>query len=123
MVKKYILIIEDDEATSDVIQLVLTEEGFDVDARSRWKPIRDTDRFPDLIILDNYLNGQLGQDICLRLKQNSLTTHIPVILTSAANNLSETAITCKADAFISKPFDIHELANSVKKLLFIDGYE
>jgi DNA-binding response OmpR family regulator len=121
MVKKQILVIEDNDAISDVIQLVLIDEGFEVHVAVRWTPLTDSNAFPDLIILDNLLPGQLGQDICLELKINNVTAHIPVILMSAANQFSEIGIRSKADAFIAKPFNIVDLVNCVNKLLLMDG--
>ncbi|CAM3994806.1 Response regulator receiver domain-containing protein [Pedobacter westerhofensis] len=115
--KKSILIIEDDEEIRNVMNMILTEEGYNVLTKPGMIELDPKDELPDLIILDNYLRGQTGHDICMQLKSVTVTACIPIILMSAGNNLNETAVSCHADACISKPFDIDDLTSCVKELL------
>jgi len=117
MSQRRILVIEDDDSIRELMQIVLMDEDYLVMAKPLMVQLSKDDLLPDLIILDNILRGQLGHDICLALKKDPLTSSIPIILMSASNNLIETAESCKADAFINKPFDIDELASCVKLLL------
>ena len=115
--EKHVLVIEDDDEIRNVMQLILTGEHYFVLAKPAMMTLDSTDTLPDLIILDHYLRGQTGHDICLKLKSDKRTSSIPIILMSAANNLSDTAISCHADAYLCKPFDIDDLASCVKLLL------
>jgi len=62
-----------------------------------------------LLLIDNWLQGKSGHDICFQLKNDSRTIAIPVVLISATAKLDETAQRCGADDFICKPFDIDDL--------------
>ena len=71
---------------------------------------------PNLIILDYLTTDGLSSELCLELKNNQQTKHIPVILISARKDLKQIAKDSCADAYILKPFDIPELENKVKKM-------
>ena len=71
---------------------------------------------PDLIILDLFLPGTKGDAVCRDLKRAKTTRDIPLILTSANNNLEKIAISTKADAFLAKPFDLDHLYSLITTL-------
>lgn len=58
-----------------------------------------------------------GIDVCINLKSNSLTKHIPVLLMSANANVADMKQQSGADDFINKPFDIHEFVAKINKML------
>lgn len=60
----------------------------------------------DLYILDIRLPDGTGIDVCNDLKNNPETSHISVILMSAHAKVYEIDNYCKANAFVTKPFDI-----------------
>lgn len=64
---------------------------------------------PDVIILDEWLCNENGADLCRKLKENSLTSAIPVILISAMMSAKEFYKQAGADGFIRKPFDLDDL--------------
>ncbi|MDN3655374.1 response regulator [Ferruginibacter paludis] len=59
---------------------------------------------PDVILLDIYLGGEDGRDICREIKQTH--KNIPVIMVSVSMELKEKSIACGADDYIEKPFEI-----------------
>ncbi|MCX2486724.1 response regulator [Pedobacter sp. MR2016-24] len=111
---KDIVIIENDREILEIIEFLLLDKGFKVTAVLNEEDLWRLEKMPDLIILDNWLNGRSGHDICIELKENEETAAIPIILISAANNLREVARSCNADSFIEKPFDIDVLVNEVE---------
>jgi DNA-binding response OmpR family regulator len=114
--KKRVLIIEDDKDTSEMLGYLTEMLNFSYSASLSVLPasvIQILD--PDLILLDNWVNGRSGSQLCLELKQNPLTSHIPVVLISAASNLELIAKDSRADHFIVKPFDIAELETAIVK--------
>jgi two-component system phosphate regulon response regulator PhoB len=118
-----ILIVDDNADVLQVMQLLLSSRGYEVDVTTKgeeaYKRAEDFD--PNLIFLDIHLGGIDGRDICKTLKQNEETSHIPVILFSA-NNIKDNLFTeAQADAFIAKPFDIHDLILKVDKLIGAAG--
>src|ERR1017187_3600375 len=100
---KKILIADDNTDILQVVELILKSHGYDVEAVSDgFKVIERTGIFkPDLVLLDVYLAGIDGREICKKLKADIKTTNIPVIMFSAQSNLDE-VIKYKADNFIGK---------------------
>src|SRR5438093_446338 len=99
--RKKIIVVDDEYDIGEILQIVLEEEKFDVMCfTNAFEAIRYA---PDLFIIDHYLKGVLGSDICRQIKQNSLTQRTPVILMSVSNKLETITSACRADAFIQKP--------------------
>lgn len=114
MAAKTVMIIDDDADIRDILRLVLQEAGYVVrmgkDVTDLYEIEKDP---PGLILLDNWLDGKTGHDICFHLKTTPKTAHIPVVLISATTNLAQTAESCRADGFITKPFEFDELLQQV----------
>ncbi|MDB5232691.1 MAG: response regulator [Chitinophagaceae bacterium] len=113
--KKKIIVIDDEYDIGEILQIVLEEENFHVVCfTNALEAIRYA---PDLFIIDHYLKGVSGSDICRQIKQNKLTNRTPIILMSVSNKLEALTAACKADAFIQKPFELEEVIRKVKELL------
>lgn len=76
-------------------------------------------RQPDLIISDVMMPGTDGLSFAQKLKQNKLWRHIPLILLSALNHEDDRmkGIESGADAYITKPFNIHYLEKMADRLI------
>jgi YesN/AraC family two-component response regulator len=74
---------------------------------------------PDLIICDIILPGKDGMNLVQTLKNDIRTSHIPVILLTAVSNIERQieGLRIKADAFITKPFNLQYLEESIRNLL------
>ncbi|MHC5061111.1 MAG: response regulator [Planctomycetota bacterium] len=74
---------------------------------------------PDLILLDVMMPKMSGFEVCKRLKGDTSTAHIPIIMVTALNELGdiERAINCGTDDFLSKPVNKWELVTRVKTML------
>jgi CheY-like chemotaxis protein len=70
--------------------------------------------FPDLLLLDIWMSGQDGRDICKYLKKNPTTKNIPIILVSASRDIMQSAKNAGADDFIAKPFEMETLLDKVR---------
>ena|SRR5665647_603492 len=117
-----ILILDDDQDLLSVVKPLLKKNGFDVWAFANWqKAWEDIKRSkPNLILLDVFLKGMDGMDVCKKLKSISSTRNIPVIMFSSYPNIAETAIDeFGADEFIAKPFEVNELVRKIKKVLSV----
>lgn len=112
---KKILVIENDIDILDLVGFVLEDKGVEViESQARMPIEKIVERQPNLVLLDYYLDDGYGKEICLEIKNNPLTKHIPVILFSAMTGLEEAAKESCADAFIAKPFDIDDLSKLVE---------
>lgn len=77
------------------------------------------DNEPDIIITDLMLPGESGFELTRKLKGNSQTAHIPIIILTALGNEENrlTGLGLSADSFLSKPFSNKELRLRVAGLL------
>ena len=119
MNSKKIVIVDDDLAILDSLGTILDFEGYEVNTFVRGFEIFnfvETAEKPNLILLDMWLSGEDGRDICKKLKANELTKNIPVIIMSASRGLENTALQSGANAFIAKPFEIDEVINKLHQL-------
>ncbi|HEY2582328.1 MAG TPA: response regulator [Mucilaginibacter sp.] len=113
---KLVVVLEDEKATLELMELALEGEGYDVMAINHHEPMEYFMDFdPQLILLDIRLTNGYGHILCEDLKSNPLTSKIPVILVSGADNLVKIAADYKADGYLSKPFNVDELINCVKQ--------
>lgn len=111
-----ILVVDDNDDILNVVQLILKSNGFEVNTTSNAdEALSITNEFkPDLVLLDIYLGGVDGRDICKSLKSNEHTSHIPVIMFSAHGNKQDVFDRCNAQDFIGKPFEIKDLVGKIK---------
>jgi len=115
---KTVLIIEDDIDTLDLMEFILQDNGYAVTKANKKVNIEEVITInPHLAILDFLLPGGFGTELCLEIKSNDLTRHIPVILYSASNDIKELARQSCANAYIAKPFNIDELMSLVSELV------
>jgi CheY-like chemotaxis protein len=112
-----ILVCDDDEGVLEVMQIILNENGFDVktlnNGRGIIKKVKEIK--PDLIFLDIWMPGIDGKEVTKLLKNDPATSSIPIILVSALNTISDIQKEISADGYLSKPFDLDVLVNTVKK--------
>ena len=119
MNSKKIVIVDDDVAILDSLGAMLDLEGYEVNTFLRGSEIFkfvETVAKPNLILLDMWLCGEDGRDICRKLKSNDSTKNIPIIIMSASRGLEHTALQSGANAFIAKPFEIDEVINKLQQL-------
>lgn len=113
-----LLIIDDDEDVSAMLYLLLRKD-FDVAVVTKSEDIfPEIKSFqPDILLLDVFLKGYDGRVICKQLKFHPDSKHIPVIMVSAHDNVSETVEQYGADDFIQKPFKAEELLQKINNHL------
>lgn len=119
MNSKKIAIVDDDVAILDSLGTILDMEGFEVNTFVKGSEILnfvESVSKPNLILLDMWLSGEDGRDICKKLKENEVTKNIPVVIMSASRGLEDTAIQSGANAFIAKPFEIDEMISKLNQL-------
>jgi len=118
MDKKKILVADDDAGIVDAMQILLEDEGYEVittmEGGMIWEMVKQK---PDLLFLDIWMSGINGNTICKKIKEDPETNFIPVIMFSANRDTQQIAVECGADGFLSKPFEINELIQIVKKYI------
>ena len=115
---KTIMIADDDRAILDAVCIMLEFEGYNVactpDGADVLKLRSD---LPDLLLLDIWMSGMDGRDICRQLKQDAATHHLPVVLISASRDIEMSALAAGADDFLAKPFEIDDLLGKIERNL------
>ncbi len=112
---KRILVVDDDKDILNILKLILQMNGFEVMVTPNGEEAltKSLTYCPQLVLLDVFLSGSDGRDICNLLKGNPSTKNIPVVIFSAHSNFEDVLKVCDADDFISKPFDISELVEKI----------
>lgn len=110
-----VLIVDDNTDILWVVEIILKRYGFNVMSTLKGEEVlAKTKMFsPQLILLDVFLSGIDGIDVCNTLKSTPETKDIPVIMISAHTNFKDIKKFCKADDFIAKPFDANELVKKI----------
>jgi DNA-binding response OmpR family regulator len=116
--QKKILIADDDAAILEVLTLFLEEVGYEVETTNDGlTPQVFEHGYPDMLLLDIWMSGWNGRDICRFLKSQEETRHLPILLISANRETERIAREAGADDFIAKPFDLDELLEKIERLL------
>lgn len=113
--KHTILVADDDPYILDCLSLILQDAGYHVETLQNGKVLQVLTHFrPDLVLLDLWMSGVNGKEICLRLKNTTGLKNIPVIMISANSDIARIAAACGADDFLMKPFDMLALLTKVE---------
>lgn len=115
-IDKTILVADDDFAILHSVRMLLEDEGYHVITTDGDKTAQEVkEHLPDLILLDIWMSGTDGRDICKHLKSQARTKHIPIIMISARQDTEKIAKESGADDFVAKPFDIFNLLKKIEQ--------
>ena len=113
-----ILVVEDDHNISELIQMYLLKEGFEVRiAGDGGKAIREFEtQAPDLVLLDIMLPVMDGWAVCARIRE---TSRVPIIMLTAKSEVFDRiqGLEMGADDYIVKPFEMKELLARINAVL------
>ncbi len=113
-----ILIVDDNPEIREIIEILLTGEGFQtVQAKNGLTALSLLkERTFDLIILDIMLPGMNGYQTCLEIRK---TSNAPILFLSARTKDSDKTLgfSSGGDDYLPKPFSYNELLNRVKALI------
>jgi len=115
---KKILVVDDDVGILDAMKYTLEDAGYMVSTIADGNAVLQMKkREADVLLLDIWMSGINGADICLRLKKQESTKDMPVILVSANRDAEKIAKSCGADDFLAKPFEIADLLGKIEKYI------
>ena len=115
-----ILLADDSVTAQNMGRKILADAGYEVitvnNGSAALKKIAELK--PDLVILDVYMPGYSGLEVCQRLKESQDSSRIPVLLTVGKLEpfKPEEAHRVRAEGFIVKPFEASELLSALSKL-------
>jgi len=121
MSKEHILIIEDEADIQELIQFNLEKEGYRITATLTGEEgvAQVKASSPDLILLDLMLPGIDGFEVCRRLKSDTETKKIPIVMLTAKGEDTDivSGLELGADDYITKPFQPRVLIARIRSVL------
>ena len=118
---KRILVVDDEPDVLELVRISLVREGFTVDvAETGARAFEEiAKRKPDLVVLDLMLPDTSGTEICRKLRSDSDTAEIPVVMLTARSEEVDRVVGFElgADDYVTKPFSTRELTLRVKAVL------
>ncbi len=116
-----ILVVDDENHIVELIKFNLEANGYDVASAFNGEEAieKAKDEKPDLIILDLMLPKIDGIEVCRKIKGNSETSHISIIMLTAKSDETDKIVGLEigADDYMTKPFSVKELMARVKAVL------
>jgi two-component system phosphate regulon response regulator PhoB len=121
MPKENILIVDDEEDVLELISYNLQKEGYKVETATDGEMalVKTHAKQPNLIILDLMLPGIDGLEVCKKLKSDTRTESIPIIMLTAKGEEADivTGLELGADDYVTKPFSPKVLLARIKRVL------
>ncbi|MDY6933379.1 MAG: response regulator [Spirochaetota bacterium] len=125
--RKRILIVDDDPINLKLLAAMLPADKYEIIKANNGEEALEKvyEECPDLILLDIMMPGIDGYEVIRRLKKNSKTMYIPVILVTALGGAEDKAkgLEVGADEFLNKPVNTAELQTRVNSLLLLKEYQ
>ncbi len=100
------------------MSIMLEFEGYQVSSTLNGATLLHMEQeLPDILLLDIWMSGVDGRDICRQLKEKELTSKIPILMISASKDVERSAIEAGADDFLAKPFEMNDLLRKIRQNL------
>lgn len=119
--KPRVLVVEDEDNIAIALDYLMTREGYDHDriANGGEALTRIRDTHPDLVLLDVMLPEVSGYEICQGVRLDPSLSDVKILIMTARGSAIERrkGLALGADGFISKPFELQELRQEVRRLL------
>lgn len=117
----YVLVVEDEDALSTLLQYNLEKEGYRVGlARDGEEALMmSEERLPDLVLLDWMLPKVPGVEVCRRLRARPDARNVPIIMLTARGEETDRirGLDTGADDYVTKPFSMTELLARVRAVM------
>lgn len=117
--KTKILVVDDDPMIGEMLKFMLDSKGYVAVISD--KPEQTIHNILqndiDLVMLDQFIFGVSGLEVCKELKENITTAHVPVVMMSALSEVEKKCLKAGAKYFISKPFEMNTLISTIENIL------
>ena len=121
MMKKKILVVDDEKDIVELISYNLEQEGFAVikayDGQMAWERVKTAK--PDLVVLDLMIPGIHGLEVCKLIRRDAATETLPIIMLTAKSDQVDKILGLElgADDYVTKPFNVRELIARIRAVL------
>jgi len=121
VIKKKILVVEDEESLLKLQSILLTLRGYNVEGVTDGQAALEAvvTMKPDLILLDIMLPKIDGLEVCRQVKTNVATRHIPIIMLTAKKSKEDLCMgeQAGADMYITKPYKSSMVIDTIQRIL------
>jgi CheY-like chemotaxis protein len=108
--RKTILVVDDNEALVDALDILLADDYEVIPATDAYKALEILNYMePDLIFLDMFMPGFNGVQLLREIRQMKLSSRVVVITAAEAYLLGDEIDTLGVDGFLQKPFDVKDI--------------
>jgi DNA-binding response OmpR family regulator len=119
---KTVMVVDDEPDILITIGQMLKINGYSVisacDGKECLKKLNESNKNPDLIVLDIMMPEISGWDVAAKIKENPDWKDIPIVfLTAKGDTMSIGMGEMASEDYIIKPFDINNLRNRIQKIL------
>ncbi len=114
-----IVIVDDSIDLLEVMKFFLEEKGYEVETATSQQDLYSllNSSSTDLIILDVFLQGEDGREICKELRRSEKTKYLCILLFSTSPKALANAKKCGADGYIVKPFGLTDIVDKIESTL------
>jgi len=111
-----IVLVDDSIDLLEVLKFFLEEKGYEVKTASQEHELKSIIKSfsSDLIILDIYLRGEDGREICKELRRHEETKYLCVLMFSASTPALANYKQYGADGYIKKSFGLNEVVDKIE---------
>ncbi|HVW16496.1 MAG TPA: response regulator [Mucilaginibacter sp.] len=116
--KRKIMIFDDDEDILSICSYVFEEQGWEVYTFTDCNDVTEkvSEIQPNVILMDNWIPDAGGIVATQRLKKSAHLKDIPVVYFSANSDIQILANNAGAEAYLAKPFDLHQLEQVIHQV-------
>ena len=127
MSKRKILVVDDSALVAEAVKAKLEANNYDVQLAYSGEEALDKvhKEVPDMMILDVYMPGIDGFEVCRRLREKNETSALPIVMLSSRGNIKEklAGFRVGADDYLVKEFDLLDLPYRVKLVFRLRGMD
>ena len=120
-----VLVLDDEQAYTKVMSMVLEEYGFDPvpanSAKDAWELLDQVT--PDLVLLDVMMPQIDGITFLSDLRADARLRIVPVLVVTAYTETRERALRAGASGYLNKPFSAQQLRDSIGEFLQVSNPE
>lgn len=111
-----IVVVDDSKDLLEILKFFLEEKGYEVETGNKKRELISLIKSfsPDLIILDIFLEGEDGREICRELRRHKETKYMCILMFSASPKAIGNYKEYGADGFIEKPFGLTEIIKKIE---------
>ncbi|CAM4204316.1 response regulator [Gillisia hiemivivida] len=114
-----ILVVDDDPIIGEMLKFVLDSKGYLAFISN--KPEQTVHNILqnsiDLIMLDQFIFGVSGIEVCKKIQENETTANVPILMMSAHSKVKKKCLAAGATDFIFKPFEMKTLFLKIETIL------